>query len=60
MLFEQKYFRDLKYSTKEPLIRRHVADVLKWGSRVSGQSLVEGCGKKGKPETGQDLRTTRG
>jgi SAM-dependent methyltransferase len=42
LLFEQKYFRDLKYSTKEPLIRRHVADVLKWGSRVFSQSLLDG------------------
>jgi 2-polyprenyl-3-methyl-5-hydroxy-6-metoxy-1,4-benzoquinol methylase len=45
LAFEQKYFMNLKYSTKELLIRRHVADVLKWGSRVSGQSLLEGCGK---------------
>lgn len=45
LAFEQKYFRDLKYSTKEPLIRRHIADVLKWGSSVSSESLLSGHGK---------------
>lgn len=46
MSFDEKYFRKLKYSQKERLIRRHILDVLEWGSRISNRDLLNGAGNK--------------
>ena len=43
--FEKEYFRDLKYPQKERVIRAHVLDSLKWGSRVCNSNLLDGNGK---------------
>ncbi|MGB9693799.1 MAG: class I SAM-dependent methyltransferase [Fervidobacterium sp.] len=43
--FEEEYFKSFKYSQRERLIRRHVLEVLKWGSKVSRQNLLDGHGK---------------
>lgn len=43
--FEEEYFKSFKYSQRECLIRRHVLEVLKWGSKVSKHNLLDGHGK---------------
>jgi 2-polyprenyl-3-methyl-5-hydroxy-6-metoxy-1,4-benzoquinol methylase len=43
--FEEGYFRNLKYSQRERLIRRHILENLKWGSRVANLNLLDGSGK---------------
>jgi 2-polyprenyl-3-methyl-5-hydroxy-6-metoxy-1,4-benzoquinol methylase len=43
--FEEEYFRSLKYSQRERLIRRHILETLKWGSKVSNLNLLNGQGK---------------
>jgi len=43
--FEKEYFKSFKYSQRECLIKRHVLEVLKWGSRVSKHNLLDGHGK---------------
>ncbi|HVP92746.1 MAG TPA: class I SAM-dependent methyltransferase [Acidobacteriota bacterium] len=45
MQFEEEYFRNLKYSQRESLIRRHILENLKWGSRVANLNLLNGLGK---------------
>ena len=45
MQFEEEYFRNLKYSQRERLIRRHILENLKWGSRAAGLNLLDGLGK---------------
>lgn len=45
MGFNEKYFQDFEYSQKERLIKRHVQEVLKWGSKVSNFNLLNGHGK---------------
>ncbi len=43
--FEKEYFKNFKYSQRERLIKRHVTEVLKWGSKVSKYNLLDGHGK---------------
>jgi len=43
--FEEEYFGNLKYSQKEQLIKRHVLESLKWGSKVLHLNLLNGKGK---------------
>jgi len=43
--FEKEYFKNFKYSQRERLIKRHVTEVLKWGSKVSECDLLDGHGK---------------
>ena len=43
--FEKDYFSYLNYSTKGPLIARHVLESLKWASRTLNQDLLNGSGK---------------
>jgi len=43
--FDEEYFRDFKYSQRERLIKRHILEVLKWGSKVSNSTLLDGQGK---------------
>lgn len=45
MQFGEEYFRNLKYSQRERLIRRHILESLKWGSKVSKSNLLDGLGK---------------
>lgn len=45
MCFDEKYFRNRMYSQRERLIKRHVLEVLKWGSKVSNSNLLDGQGK---------------
>jgi 2-polyprenyl-3-methyl-5-hydroxy-6-metoxy-1,4-benzoquinol methylase len=46
MSFEEEYFKERKYSTKEELVSRHVMEVLKWASKTSHTDLLHGDGKK--------------
>lgn len=45
MHFDEEYFRDFEYSLRERLIKRHILEVLKWGSKVSNSNLLDGQGK---------------
>lgn len=45
MRFDEEYFRDFKYSQRERLIKRHIFEVLKWGSKVSNSNLLDGRDK---------------
>lgn len=45
MRFDEEYFGNLRYPQRERLIRRHVLETLKWGSKVSHSNLLEGQGK---------------
>lgn len=45
MEFGEEYFRNLKYSQRERMIRRHILENLKWGSRVVESNLLDGRGK---------------
>ena len=45
MRFDEEYFKDFKYSQRERLIKRHILEVLKWGSKVSNINLLDGQGK---------------
>jgi 2-polyprenyl-3-methyl-5-hydroxy-6-metoxy-1,4-benzoquinol methylase len=45
LCFDEEYFRNRMYSQRERLIKRHVLEVLKWGSKVSNFNLLEGQGK---------------
>lgn len=45
MLFEADYFKCFRYSQRKHLIKQHVMEVLKWGSRVSKVNLIDGRGK---------------
>lgn len=45
MQFDEEYFRNLKYSQKKRVIKRHVLESLKWGSRASNSNLLNGQGK---------------
>jgi len=42
---DEEYFRNRIYSQRERLIKRHISDVLKWGSKVSNSNLLDGQGK---------------
>lgn len=46
MQFERQYYRGLKYTSREQLIKRYVLEIIKWGSTVSNQDLLDGRGKK--------------
>jgi 2-polyprenyl-3-methyl-5-hydroxy-6-metoxy-1,4-benzoquinol methylase len=43
--FEEEYFRNLRYSQRERLIRRQILENLKWGSRVAKSNLLDGHSK---------------
>jgi len=43
--FDKEYFRNRTYSQRERLIKRHILEVLKWGSEVSNSNLLDGQGK---------------
>jgi SAM-dependent methyltransferase len=43
--FGEEYFRNLKYSQRERLIRRHILENLKWGSKAADSNLLNGRGK---------------
>jgi hypothetical protein len=45
LCFDEEYFRNRMYSQRERLIKRHVLEVLKWGSKVSNSNLLGGQGK---------------
>jgi len=40
--FEKEYFEDFEYSLRNRLIKRHVLEVLRWGSKVSNSNLLNG------------------
>lgn len=46
MQFEKEYFKNFEYSQRELLIKRHVMEVLRWGSRFSNSNLLNGRGKR--------------
>jgi len=43
--FGEEYFRNLKYSQREHLIRRHILENLNWASRAAKFNLLDGRGK---------------
>jgi SAM-dependent methyltransferase len=43
--FGEEYFRNLRYTKRELLIRKHILENLKWGSRVAKSNLLDGHGK---------------
>jgi len=43
--FGGEYFRNLKYSQKKRVIKRHILETLKWGSKASNSNLLNGQGK---------------
>jgi len=43
--FDDKYFTNLRYSQRKRLIKRHVLDSLKWGSKASNSNLLQGQGR---------------
>jgi 2-polyprenyl-3-methyl-5-hydroxy-6-metoxy-1,4-benzoquinol methylase len=43
--FGEEYFRNLKYSQKKRVIKRHILETLKWGSKTSNSNLLNGQGK---------------
>jgi 2-polyprenyl-3-methyl-5-hydroxy-6-metoxy-1,4-benzoquinol methylase len=43
--FGEEYFRNLRYSQKKRVIKRHISDTLKWGSKASNFNLLNGQGK---------------
>jgi SAM-dependent methyltransferase len=45
LCFDEEYFRNRMYSQRECLIKRHILEVLKWGSKVSNSNLLDGQGK---------------
>lgn len=45
-MFEQDYYSSRKYSGKEPLVKRHVLEVLRWASKVLHEDLLNGKGKR--------------
>ena len=45
MCFDEEYFRNRIYSQRERLIKKHISDVLKWGSKISNSNLLDGQGK---------------
>jgi 2-polyprenyl-3-methyl-5-hydroxy-6-metoxy-1,4-benzoquinol methylase len=44
--FEKGYFKGFQYSQRERLIKRHVLEVLRWGSSISDFNLLNGYGKR--------------
>lgn len=46
MQFEKEYFKNAEYSQRERLIKRHVLEVLRWGSTISNFDLLNGHGKR--------------
>lgn len=46
MQFEKGYFKGFQYSQRERLIKRHVLEVLRWGSSISNFNLLNGYGKR--------------
>jgi len=45
LCFNEEYFRNRIYSQREGLIKRHISDVLKMGSKVSNSNLLDDQGK---------------
>jgi len=45
LCFDEKYFRNRIYSQRERLIKGHILEVLKCGSKVSNSNLLDGQGK---------------
>jgi len=45
LCFDEEYFRNRIYSQRERLIKKHISDVLKWGSKISNSNLLDGQGK---------------
>jgi SAM-dependent methyltransferase len=43
--FGEEYFRNLKYSQKKRVIKRHILETLKWGSKASNSNLLNGQSK---------------
>jgi 2-polyprenyl-3-methyl-5-hydroxy-6-metoxy-1,4-benzoquinol methylase len=43
--FSEEYFNRLKYSQKKRVIKRHILEALKWGSKVTNSNLLNGQGK---------------
>ena len=46
MQFEKDYFEDLEYSQREHLVKRHILDVLRWGTKESNLDLLNGKDKR--------------
>lgn len=42
MQFKKKYFNNHKYSQRKPLIKSHILEVLRWGSKISKSNLLNG------------------
>ena len=42
MQFNKKYFKDQRYSQRKPLIKSHILEVLRWGSKISKSNLLDG------------------
>ncbi len=45
MRYEKEYFEKAEYSQRGQLIMKHVAEVLRWGSKTSHINLLDGHGK---------------
>lgn len=45
MRYEKEYFEKASYSQRRQLIMKHVAEVLRWGSKSSHINLLDGHGK---------------
>jgi len=43
--FGEEYFRNLKYSQRKGLVKRHILETLKWGAKVSNSDILNGQGK---------------
>lgn len=46
MQFDQDYFTNRIYVFKEKLVKRHLLEVVKWATKVSGINLSNGQGKR--------------
>jgi len=43
--FDREYYKNVTYSHRGHLIKRHVLDVIKWGAKVSSENFLLGKGK---------------
>jgi len=43
--FEKDFFDSRRYTLKEKIVKRHVLEVIKWASKVTGDNLLSGQGK---------------
>jgi len=44
--FEKEYYKGVRYSLKQQLIKRYVLEIIEWASEISKSNLLNGQGKK--------------